>query len=217
MQTSTDRILTTHAGSLPRPPRLLDLVVRHAQGEAVDQAAYAAEVAAAVGGVVRRQVEVGLDVVSDGEMSKPGFFQYVAERFTGFEGGESTPVPRADLADFPEYAKRVGAVGAGVILNPSCVGPVALKDRAAVERDLANLTAATRQTPPLEAFVPAASPGIIAQNLRNSFYPSYEQYVWALSDALRDEYRLIVEHGFVLQVDCPDLAMGRHVMFADAP
>jgi 5-methyltetrahydropteroyltriglutamate--homocysteine methyltransferase len=193
------------------------MVVERARGGAVDEAAYAAEVRGAVRAAVSRQVELGLDVVSDGEMSKPGFFQYVAERFSGFEGGASTPVPRADLADFPEYAARVGAVGSGVILNPACVGPVALKDRAALERDLANLAAAVAETAPVEAFVPAASPGIIAQNLRNQFYASDQEYLAALSEALREEYRLIVDHGFVLQVDCPDLAMGRHVLFADAP
>jgi 5-methyltetrahydropteroyltriglutamate--homocysteine methyltransferase len=126
-------------------------------------------------------------------------------------------VPRADLADFPAYAERVGAVGSGVILNPACVGPVKLKDRAGLERDLANLAAASQQAQPAEAFVPAASPGIIAQNLRNHFYATEEEYLSALAEALREEYALIVDHGFVLQVDCPDLAMGRHVLFADAP
>ena len=217
MLTSSQRTLTTHAGSLPRPPRLRDLVVQRASGAAVDEATYASEVAAAVAAVVKRQVELGLDVVSDGEMSKPGFFQYVAERFTGFEGGQSTPVPRADLADFPEYAERVGAVGSGVIRNPACVGPVKLKDRAGLERDLVNLASACQQAPPTEAFVPAASPGIIAQNLRNQYYANDEEYLTALADALGEEYALIVAHGFVLQVDCPDLAMGRHVLFADAP
>jgi 5-methyltetrahydropteroyltriglutamate--homocysteine methyltransferase len=215
--TSSQRTLTTHAGSLPRPEHLRELVVRRASGKPVDAQTYEAEVKSAVAEVVRRQVETGLDVVSDGEMSKPGFFQYVAERFTGFEGGESTPVPRADLADFPAYAERVGAVGAGVILNPACVGPVKLKDRAGLERDLANLAVACTQSEPSEAFVPAASPGIIAQNLRNHFYPSDEAYLTALAEALREEYALIVARGFVLQVDCPDLAMGRHVLFADAP
>jgi 5-methyltetrahydropteroyltriglutamate--homocysteine methyltransferase len=215
--TSTQRTLTTHAGSLPRPESLRDLVVKRAAGQPVDQTNYEAQVKAAVASVVGRQRETGLDVVSDGEMSKPGFFQYVAERFTGFEGGQSTPVPRADLADFPAYAERVGAVGAGVILNPACVGPVKLKDRAGLERDLNNLAAACEEARPPEAFVPAASPGIIAQNLRNEFYASDEEYLTALAEALREEYALIVAHGFVLQVDCPDLAMGRHVLFADAP
>ena len=208
-------ILTTHAGSLPRPAAVAELVVQQAQGMPVDVAAYEATVATAIREIVRRQVDLGLDIVSDGELGKPGFFQYVAGRYSGFGGG-STPVPRADLADFPEYAKRLAPVGGGVIRNPSCIGPVVLQDRQAIERDIANLKQAAREAQPFGVFMTAASPGIVAQNLRNAFYPSYEEYVWAVSDALREEYRLIVEHGLVLQVDCPDLAMGRHVTFADA-
>jgi 5-methyltetrahydropteroyltriglutamate--homocysteine methyltransferase len=215
--TSSQRMLTTHAGSLPRPARLRELVVQRASGAAVDEAAYASEVSEAVASVMWRQVDLGLDVVSDGEMSKPGFFQYVAERYSGFEGGAPTSISPADLEDFPEYATRIGAFSPGVLVNPACVGPVALKDRAALDRDVFNLAAARDKAKPLEVFVPAASPGIIAQRLRNTFYSSDEEYLWALADALREEYSLIVSHGLVLQVDCPDLAMARHVLFADAP
>jgi 5-methyltetrahydropteroyltriglutamate--homocysteine methyltransferase len=216
MTTSTDRILTTHTGSLPRPERLVQLMFAKEEGRPVDPDRLAEQVRDAVANVVRRQREVGVDVPSDGEQSKPGYATYVKDRLTGFEG-DSQEFRYQDVADFPELNRRVFSdPGRARRRMPACVAPITRRDAGAVQRDIDNLRAAVAGARPPDVFMTAASPGVVALFFRNRYYPSREAYLGAIAEAMRPEYRAIVEAGFVLQVDCPDLAMGRHIQFADA-
>jgi 5-methyltetrahydropteroyltriglutamate--homocysteine methyltransferase len=210
MKRSTERILTTHTGSLPRPPDLTAMLEALDGGGAFDEAAFEARVRRAVAEIVRRQVEAGVDVVNDGEQGKVGYSTYVRHRLTGF-GGQSAVPSRADWADFPEAAAR--AERRSAVARPSCNGPIDWRDRTAVDKDVANLRAALDGSRPAEAFMTAASPGVIAHFLRNDHYPSREAYLARLVDVMKEEYDAIVRAGFVLQIDCPDLAMGRHLAF----
>ena len=211
MQRSTERILTTHTGSLPRPADLTATLEALDTGNMPDPAAFEARVRRAVAEAVRKQVEAGVDIINDGEQGKVGYSTYVRHRLTGFEGASTVPV-RADWADFPDAAARYRtSTGA----RPTCTGPVDWKDRAAVQRDIASLKAALAGAQPTEAFMTAASPGVIAHFLRNEYYPSRDAYLAHLADVMKEEYDTIVQAGFVLQVDCPDLAMGRHLAFPD--
>ncbi|HKV55826.1 MAG TPA: cobalamin-independent methionine synthase II family protein [Candidatus Binataceae bacterium] len=213
MKRSTERILTTHTGSLPRP---IDLLKAMGSQDAAHTANLDAPLKSAVAQIVRKQAEVGVDVVNDGEMSKPSYSTYVKDRLTGFEG-EATLMPIRDLAEFPEFAERFTRLGViEKLKRPACTGPVSYKDTAAVTRDIANLKAATGGAGITEAFMSAASPGVISIFLGNHHYPSHEAYVAALADAMKAEYKAIADAGLVLQVDCPDLAMGRHIQFPDA-
>jgi 5-methyltetrahydropteroyltriglutamate--homocysteine methyltransferase len=212
MKRSTDRILTTHTGSLPRPADLAATLEALDAGTAVDAAAFETSVRRAVVDVVRMQVEAGVDVVSDGEQGKVGYSTYVRHRLTGF-GGQSEAAKRADWADFPEAAAR--AERRSVVARPACNGPIDWKDRSAVQRDVENLRAAVAAGRPTEAFMTAASPGVIAHFLRNTYYPSREAYLARLVDVMKEEYDAIHRAGFVLQVDCPDLAMSRHLAFPE--
>jgi 5-methyltetrahydropteroyltriglutamate--homocysteine methyltransferase len=212
MQRSTDRILTTHTGSLPRPLDLAAMLEAQDAGSVPDPEAFNARVRRAVNEMVRKQAEIGVDIVNDGEQSKVGYSTYVRHRLTGFEGSSSMPV-RADWADFPEAAARVGR--ASTVIRPACNGPIAWKDQAALQQDIANLKAALSEVQPTEGFMTAASPGVIAHFLRNEYYPSRDAYLAHLSDIMKEEYDAIVQAGFLLQVDCPDLAMGRHLAFPD--
>lgn len=213
MKRSTERILTTHTGSLPRPDDLVTMLYARDKGELQDHAAFAARVREATAEVVRKQVECGVDVVNDGEVSKVGYSTYVKDRLSGF-GGEAGPLRAADLLDFPGYARRVfRATG---MQRPACTGPITYADTAALQRDIDNLKAALRDVEAAEAFMSAASPGVISLFLKNDYYPNHEAYLAALADAMRTEYEMIHQAGFLLQVDCPDLAMGRHIQFADA-
>jgi len=212
MKRSTERILTTHTGSLPRPHDLTTLLEGLDAGTPMDQAAFEARVSQAVVDIVRTQVEAGVDIVSDGEQGKVGYSTYVRHRLTGFEGQSSGAV-RADWADFPEAAAR--AERRSTVARPACNGPIDWKDRTAVERDVANLRAAVERVRPTDAFMTAASPGVIAHFLRNDHYASREAYLARLVDVMKEEYDAIHRAGFVLQVDCPDLAMGRHLAFPD--
>jgi 5-methyltetrahydropteroyltriglutamate--homocysteine methyltransferase len=212
MKRSTERILTTHTGSLPRPSDLTTMLEALDAGTALDPAAFETRARRAVADVVRQQVDAGVDVVSDGEQSKVGYSTYVRHRLTGF-GGQSTGRPRADWADFPEAAAR--AERRSTVSRPSCNGPIDWKDRTAVQRDIASLRAALDGVQPTEAFMTAASPGVIAHFLPNEHYPSREAYLSRLVDVMKEEYDAIHRSGFLLQVDCPDLAMGRHLAFPD--
>ena len=216
MQRSTDHILTTHTGSLPRPADLAEVLVAKDEGREYDPDALAQRVAAAVDEVIRRQVEIGLDVIDDGEMSKPSYVSYVKDRLTGFDG-ESIPRPGgADRLDFPGFeATTRGGLGGRRL--PSCDGPIALEDADAVHHDLANFRTALGKAHATDAFVTAASPGQITRWLDNTYYRTHEEYLYALAEAMKPEYRAIVEAGYVLQLDCPDLASGRHSNFPDAP
>ena len=212
MKRSTERILTTHTGSLPRANDLTTLLEALDGGKVPEQAAFDARVRRAVADIVRQQVEAGVDVVNDGEQGKVGYSTYVRHRLTGF-GGQAAVPTRADWADFPEAAAK--SERRSTIMRPSCNGPIEWKDRTAVQKDVANLTAAVSAAKPTEAFMTAASPGVIAHFLKNEHYPSREAYLARLVDVMKDEYDAIHRAGFILQVDCPDLAMGRHLAFPD--
>ena len=207
---STERILTTHTGSLPRPPDLTAMLESMDAGSALDPAAFDGRVRRAVTDIVRQQVDAGVDIVNDGEQGKVGYSTYVRHRLTGF-GGTSGVSSRADWADFPEAAAR--AERRSAVSRPACDGPIEWQDRGAVQKDVANLRAALDGVRPTEAFMTAASPGVIAHFLRNEYYPSREAYLARLVDVMKEEYDAIHRAGFVLQIDCPDLAMGRHLAF----
>jgi len=220
MQRSVDRILTTHTGSLPRPESLLQLMLAHESGQPVEPAALDAEVRAAVDGIVARQVESGVDVVNDGEMSKIGYSTYVKERLTGFGGTQTfatggTLFP-TDLAAFPRFAQRMMSSQNFDLKLPSCTGPIEVADAQAVHKDIARLKQAAADSKPLDVFMSAASPGVIALFLANEYYPSREAYLEAIATAMKQEYNAIAHAGLVLQLDCPDLAMGRHIQFGQA-
>jgi 5-methyltetrahydropteroyltriglutamate--homocysteine methyltransferase len=164
--------------------------------------------------IVRKQVDAGLDVIDDGELSKPSYATYVKDRLSGF-GGTSQPLQYRDLVDFPELAKRVfGDPGRSRRRTPACNGPIAVRDARAAEVDADNLKAGLASAPATEGFLTAASPGVISLFFRNDHYPSHETYLYAIADAMRHEYEAVVRAGLLLQVDCPDLAMGRHIQFA---
>jgi 5-methyltetrahydropteroyltriglutamate--homocysteine methyltransferase len=212
MKLSTDRILTTHTGSLPRAQDLTTTLEALDAGTMPDPAAFEARVRRAVADVVRQQIDAGVDIVNDGEQSKVGYSTYVRHRLTGF-GGQAAVPTRADWADFPEAAAR--SERRSTIMRPSCNGPIDWKDRAAVQKDTANFSAALAGVKPADAFMTAASPGVIAHFLKNEHYPTREAYLARLVDVMKEEYDAIHRAGFVLQVDCPDLAMGRHLAFPE--
>ncbi len=215
MQTSRDRILTTHVGSLPRPPELRDLLVRKDQDQPYDQEALARLTRQAVFDIVRRQVAVGIDVVNDGEMSKPGYSTYVADRLTGF-GGHVPAKPRLDTKDHPNFlAAYERMTGANVARRAACIGPVAVRDREPLAQDIANLRDALAEVKAAEGFMTAASPGLVPVFQANQHYPTHESYVEAVAAAMQEEYEAIVAAGFVLQLDAPDLAMAHHTSFQD--
>ena len=215
MKRSTERILTTHTGSLPRPDDLTRTMFAKEEGVPVDSGALAARIRSAVAEVVRKQVEVGVDVVNDGEYSKPSYATYVKDRLRGF-GGASQPLQYRDLVDFPGMARRVfGDPGRARRRAPACTDAVAVQDAEAARTDVANLRTAVAQVTPQEAFLTAASPGVISLFFHNEHYPSHEAYLFAIAEAMKHEYETVARAGLVLQVDCPDLAMGRHIQFAD--
>ncbi len=214
MKRSVDRILTTHTGSLPRPADLIRTMFAREEGVPVDGPALGARIRAAVADVVRKQVDAGIAVVNDGEVSKPSYATYVKDRLTGF-GGASQALQYQDLVDFPEMAKRVfGDPGRSRRKTPACTGPIAVRDPGAAQADVDNLKAAVAAVAADDVFVSAASPGVISLFFRDDHYGSHEAYLFAIADAMRHEYETVARAGFVLQLDCPDLAMGRHIQFA---
>jgi len=216
MRHSTERILTTHVGSLPRPQPVVDLLARREAGETIDEDAFYAHMRRAVGEAVQRQRDAGVDVVSDGEQAKVGYANYVRDRFTGFSG-ESPAVRGADLEDFPDYLARLmkRREGAVKIHRPCCTGEIQLRNERPLQEDIANLGAALQATGTDEGFMNAASPGVVAVFQPNRHYASHSAYLEALAGAMRHEYQAIIAAGLVLQIDCPDLAMGRHIAFKD--
>jgi 5-methyltetrahydropteroyltriglutamate--homocysteine methyltransferase len=217
MRRSTERFLTTHTGSLPRPDDLVRIMYAKEEGVPVDAAALDARTASAVEEVVRRQIDAGVDIVNDGEMSKPSYATYVKDRLSGFGGTGNTFVYQ-DLVDFPNLAKRVfGDPGRSRRKTPACNAPIAVRDRNAARVDVAHLKSALAGAPEHEAFLTAASPGVISLFFRNEHYPSEEAYLEAIAEAMRVEYETIADAGIVLQIDCPDLGMGRHIQYADLP
>jgi 5-methyltetrahydropteroyltriglutamate--homocysteine methyltransferase len=214
MKRSTDRILTTHTGSLPRPDDLIRTMFAKEEGVPVDPAALAARIRSAVAEVVGKQVQAGIDVVSDGELSKPSYATYVKDRLTGF-GGASHPLQYQDLVDFPGMARRVfGDPGRARRKTPACDGAIGVRDARASQADVDNLGAALTTAKATEGFMSAASPGVVSLFFKNEHYPSHEAYLFAIADAMRHEYETVAKGGFVLQIDCPDLAMGRHIQYA---
>jgi 5-methyltetrahydropteroyltriglutamate--homocysteine methyltransferase len=216
MLLSTDRILTTHVGSLPRPQNVVDQLFAQDQGQEYSPVRFDAVMAEAVGDVVRKQREVGIDVVSDGEMSKISYATYIRHRLTGFEIGEMPRAVPADLDAFPEYKERLARLGATPKYHrPICCGEIKVKDLSALEKDIANLKQSAAHAGAAEAFMNAASPGVVAVFQPNTHYKSQEDYVAALGEAMAAEYEMIVAAGLILQIDSPDLAMGRHIRFRD--
>lgn len=214
---SQDRILTTHVGSLPRPQSVVDVLFAQDRGALSDDNAFDEAVRPAVRDVVARQRAVGVDIVSDGEMSKISYATYIRHRFSGFEPGEVPRAVPADLDDFPDYRDRLAREGATPrYQRPVCTGPIAVKDAGPLQRDIARFRDALAGTDAAAAFMTAASPGVIAVFQPNSYYPTRAAYLQALAAALKSEYETIVGAGLLLQVDCPDLAMGRHIQFRDA-
>ncbi|HEY1313414.1 MAG TPA: cobalamin-independent methionine synthase II family protein [Steroidobacteraceae bacterium] len=215
MRHSTDRILTTHVGSLPRSQAVTDVLFARERNEVSDAHAAASVIAEAVTEVVRRQVQVGIDVVSDGEMSKISYATYIADRFAGF-GGDTPREPGQDLVEFPGLLKKLAERGSTAkYRRPRCVGEIRVKDLAPLQADLDNFHSAIAAAAPTEAFMNAASPGVVALFQPNDYYRSQEDYLSALAEALRVEYETIVRAGVLLQIDAPDLAMGRHTMYRE--
>jgi 5-methyltetrahydropteroyltriglutamate--homocysteine methyltransferase len=211
MQSSTDRILTTHVGSLPRSQAVTDVVFSQEKGEQVANAD--TTIRDAVNAVVRRQVQSRVDVVSDGEMSKISYATYIKDRISGFDG-DSGREPPSDLEEFPGFLERQArSGGTPTYRRPCCVGDIEVKDMGPVKVDIDNLLAAVAEHKPTQSFMNAASPGVIALFQPNKHYPTHEAYLEALADAMAHEYRAIVDAGIVLQLDSPDLGLGRHMMF----
>ncbi|WP_374571279.1 cobalamin-independent methionine synthase II family protein [Phenylobacterium sp.] len=215
MLRSTDRFLTTHTGSLPRPDDLVQMMFAKEEGVPVDREALDARVREAVTEMVERQSRAGVDIVNDGEMSKPSYATYVKDRLSGF-GGTGNSFVFQDLVDFPRTAERVFAnPGRKVRRTPACNGPIEVMDEVSAKVDVANLNASAQGAGVAGLFSSAASPGVISLFFRNEYYKTHEEYLFAIAEAMRFEYETIAEAGLTLQLDCPDLAMGRHVQYAD--
>ena len=215
MQRSLDRFLTTHTGSLPRPDDLIRMMYAKEEGVPVDPAALNARVRTAVAEVVKKQTDAGVDLVNDGEMSKPSYATYVKDRLAGFGGTGNTFVYQ-DLSEFPRLEKRVfGDPGRSRRKTPACNAPISVRDAQAPQVDADNLRAAVNEVKVAGGFMSAASPGVVSLFFRNDHYKDFESYIYAIADAMRHEYETVAKAGFVLQIDCPDLAMGRHIQYAD--
>ncbi len=208
-------ILATHVGSLPRSQEVVDFIFARERGEPYDVAAFDECMTRAVSETVRRQVEAGIDIVSDGETSKISYATYVKDRYTGFAGDSPRNAP-ADLKMFPSFLERIAqSGGTPQYARPMCVGEVRPKGCDDLDKDIANLTAAMAEHGAERGFMNAASPGVISLFLQNDFYPSREAYLAALADAMQAEYEAIVAAGLDLQLDCPDLALSRQMLFTD--
>lgn len=208
-------LLTTHTGSLPRTQKVVDFIFAREKGEAYDQAEFDAAMTEAVDATVARQVATGLDIVSDGETSKISYATYVKDRYTGFSG-DSPRNPPADLKQYPGFLKRLAQDGGTPkYARPMCTGEVKSRGQGELGKDIANLKAAMAKHGAHRGFMNAASPGVISLFLQNEFYPTRDAYLAALADAMKAEYETIVAAGLDVQLDCPDLALSRHMLFAD--
>ena len=209
------KVLTTHTGSLPRTQEVVDFIFARENGKAYDQSAFDATMTAAVSETVKKQVDAGIDIVSDGETSKISYATYVKDRYTGFDGDSPRNAP-ADLKQFPSFLKRLADDGCTPqYARPMCVGEVKSKGQGELEKDIANLKAAMAEHGAERGFMNAASPGVISLFLQNDYYKTREAYLAALADAMKAEYETIVSSGLDLQLDCPDLALSRHMLFND--
>ena len=213
---TTDRILTTHVGSLPRPQRVVDQLFAQDAGLNFDRALFDSTMREEIDNVVALQKQSRVDVVSDGEMSKISYATYIRHRLTGFEIGVLPRAVPRDLDDFPDFKERLAKLGATPkYQRPLCRGPIAVKDLSGLHQDIENLRAACAKHGVARAFMNSASPGVIAVFQPNEHYPSHEAYLEALANAMSTEYETIIAAGLDLQIDAPDLAMGRHIKFRD--
>ena len=213
---TNDRILTTHVGSLPRPQRVVDQLFAQDAGQNFDRVLFDSTMREEVDNVVALQKQSRVDVVSDGEMSKISYATYIRHRLTGFELGVLPRAVPRDLDDFPDFKERLAKLGATPkYQRPLCRGPIAVKDLSGLHQDIENLRAACAKHGVARAFMNSASPGVIAVFQPNEHYPSHEAYLEALANAMSTEYETIVAAGLDLQIDAPDLAMGRHIKFRD--
>ena len=208
-------ILTTHVGSLPRTQKVVDFIFAREKNEPFEHADFDAAMSEAVMETVRRQKEAGVDIVSDGETSKISYATYVKDRYTGFDGDSPRNAP-ADLKLFPSFLQRLANDGGTPqYARPMCVGEVKSKGQGELQKDIANLKAAMEVNGVERGFMNAASPGVISLFLQNDYYPTRDAYLAALADAMKTEYETIVASGLDLQLDCPDLALSRHMLFTD--
>jgi 5-methyltetrahydropteroyltriglutamate--homocysteine methyltransferase len=215
MKTSTDRILTTHVGSLPRPADVADLLLRREQGEIIDDAQFESVLQAAVRAAVDQQIAAGIDIVSDGELSKIGYATYIKDRLSGFSGNRPRK-PALDLQPYPEYMEKMAlSAGKQNFKRLCCTGPIKVLTTKPLEFDLLNFGSALAGTTVSDGFINAASPGVVSAFQPNEYYASQTDYLEAIATAMQGEYEAIVDAGFILQVDCPDLAMARHTGFQD--
>lgn len=215
MKTSTSRILTTHTGSLPRNPAMQDLLRTRQDRLELDMDVFATETENAVAEVTQKQMEIGIDVINDGEQGRAQYATYVKDRLTGFDGElKNRARRRLDDEEFPEFAAQQGPSSRN-IPQPACTGPIAWSDWPAVQMDIDRLKAAAEQAKAEEFFMTSASPGVIANFLPNEYFPDEESYLYALAEVMKDEYKAIADSGLLLQLDCPDLAMTRMSQFSD--
>ena len=211
MLRSTERFLTTHVGSLPRTKDLTLMMWAKEDGVPVDKNALQTRVQQEVQDIVKKQIDIGIDIVNDGEVSKPSYATYIKDRLNGFGGSENRYV-FDDLVDFPDIARRVGEDPSRQHRHaPGCIGPISVKDVTGPEEDVTNLKNAVRNNNMQRVFMSAASPGVASIFFKNEYYKSHEDYVFALAEGMRGEYETIAHSGATLQIDCPDLAMGRHM------
>ena len=216
MSIGAGRTLTTHTGSLPRPDDLIQMMWAKADGIPVDEAALSDRIATAVQQIVDRQIDAGVAIVNDGEMSKPSYATYVKDRLHGFGGESVQNYFFADLVDYPRSAEMVAAnPGRRKRTAPACSGEISVRDRDAIALDMANLGKAVASSPAAGTFSSAASPGVVSLFFANEFYATDEEYLFAIAEAMRYEYETIAAAGATVQLDCPDLAMGRHSAYAD--
>ncbi len=215
MRHSTDHILTTHVGSLPRSQTLVDALLAKDHGGEYDKADYDRVIRDAVQEVISLQKDAGIDIPSDGEQSKVSYSTYMMDRLTGF-GGDNERSVALDLKDYPQFREKMARMtGKQEFRRSSCIGPIAVKDLSSLHTDIANLVQATKAAGIEEAFMNSASPGLVTAFQPNKYYKTHEDYVWALSDAMKEEYKAITDAGLLLQLDCPDLAMAAHIAFQD--
>ena len=215
MKLSTDRILTTHVGSLPRSEAVVEVLMQREHGEEKDPKHFEDVISQAVREVVKQQEAVGIDIISDGELSKIGYATYIKDRLSGFDGHQARK-PALDLHDFPEYMEKMSLVaGKQSFKRLCCTGPVEVSTTEPLKFDLENFGNAVKEAKVSEAFMNAASPGVVSAFQPNQYYPDMAAYLEAIAKAMQSEYEAIVDAGFLLQVDCPDLAMARHTGFQD--
>jgi 5-methyltetrahydropteroyltriglutamate--homocysteine methyltransferase len=215
MKLSTDRILTTHVGSLPRDPEVAEILLARERGDEYDKDQLNVALTRAVKEIVAKQVAAGIDVVSDGEMGKLSYSTYITDRLTGF-GGTTERRPNLDVAPYPEFREKMARMtGAQPMSRAACIGPIEIKDRGLLQHDVEHFVTARDASNPVEAFMTAASPGVISVFQPNQYYPTHEAYIQRLAEVMKEEYEAIVGAGFLLQIDCPDLAMARHTAFQD--